>query len=160
MKLTNEEKCTYCREYGNIPCDECNKKLEAKKAMNKTKFTKVAVSERLPRRGGFYHVFVTETVKDICPFNKGEFKPTDTLTGHGVEYYLEESPDREDEMIEMLEGIRNDIRTFEKEANQVAENFENSEMINSAMCSKAMARAYNTCNTKIESLLQSLKQEK
>lgn len=35
MKLTNEEKCVYCREYGNLPCDECNKKLEEKKAMNK-----------------------------------------------------------------------------------------------------------------------------
>ena len=35
MKLTNEEKCVYCREYGNLPCDECNKKLEAKKAMSK-----------------------------------------------------------------------------------------------------------------------------
>ena len=35
MKLTNEEKCTYCREYGNLPCDECNKKLEAKKSMSK-----------------------------------------------------------------------------------------------------------------------------
>ncbi len=37
MKLENEEKCTYCREYGNLPCDECNKKLEEKKAMYKTK---------------------------------------------------------------------------------------------------------------------------
>ena len=36
MKLTNEEKCTYCREYGNLPCEECDKKLEAKKAMSKT----------------------------------------------------------------------------------------------------------------------------
>ena len=35
MKLTNEEKCVYCREYGNLPCDVCNKKLEAKKAMSK-----------------------------------------------------------------------------------------------------------------------------
>ena len=35
MKLTNEEKCTYCREYGNLPCDECNEKLEAKKPMSK-----------------------------------------------------------------------------------------------------------------------------
>lgn len=35
MKLTNEEKCIYCREYGNLPCDECNKKLEEKKAMSK-----------------------------------------------------------------------------------------------------------------------------
>ena len=35
MKLTNEEKCTYCREYGNLPCEECDKKLEAKKAMSK-----------------------------------------------------------------------------------------------------------------------------
>ena len=36
MKLTNEEKCVYCREYGNLPCEECDKKLEAKKAMSKT----------------------------------------------------------------------------------------------------------------------------
>lgn len=35
MELTNEEKCIYCREYGNLPCDECNKKLEAKKSMSK-----------------------------------------------------------------------------------------------------------------------------
>ena len=35
MKLENEEKCTYCREYGNLPCEKCNKKLEAKKAMSK-----------------------------------------------------------------------------------------------------------------------------
>lgn len=33
--MENNEKCTYCREYGNLPCDECNKKLEAKKAMSK-----------------------------------------------------------------------------------------------------------------------------
>lgn len=38
MELTNEEKCTYCREYGNLPCEECNKKLEEKKAMNKDKY--------------------------------------------------------------------------------------------------------------------------
>ena len=38
MELTNEEKCTYCREYGNLPCDECEKKLEEKKAMDKTKY--------------------------------------------------------------------------------------------------------------------------
>ena len=35
MELTNEEKCTYCREYGNLPCDVCNKKLEENKAMSK-----------------------------------------------------------------------------------------------------------------------------
>ena len=38
MELENEEKCTYCREYGNLPCDECNKKLEEKKAMDKEKY--------------------------------------------------------------------------------------------------------------------------
>ena len=38
MELENEEKCTYCREYGNLPCDECEKKLEEKKAMDKTKY--------------------------------------------------------------------------------------------------------------------------
>ena len=37
MKLTNEEKCVYCREYGNLPCDECNKKLEAKKLFDDAK---------------------------------------------------------------------------------------------------------------------------
>lgn len=31
-----KEKCTYCREYGNLPCDECNEKLEAKKPRLKT----------------------------------------------------------------------------------------------------------------------------
>ena len=35
MKLENEEKCTYCREYGNLPCDECNKK--SKKMFNSLK---------------------------------------------------------------------------------------------------------------------------
>lgn len=35
MQLENEEKCIYCREYGNLPCDECNKKLESKKAMSR-----------------------------------------------------------------------------------------------------------------------------
>lgn len=33
MKLTNEEKCTYCREYGNLPCDKCNKKSTNKLIM-------------------------------------------------------------------------------------------------------------------------------
>lgn len=107
----------------------------------KTKFTKVAVEERLPEKDGYY-------------FTNNGYKYFFDILGFTIktDWWLEESPDREDEMIEMLERIRNDIRTFEKEANQVAENFENSEMINSAMCSKAMARAYNTCNTKIESL--------
>ena len=35
MEIINEEKCTYCREYGNLPCDECNRKLEANKAMSR-----------------------------------------------------------------------------------------------------------------------------
>lgn len=120
----------------------------------KTKFTKVAVEERLPTKSGNY----------FCLVKNGDVIMTchNTLFKNylGITHWLEEIPDREDEMIEMLEEIRNEIGIFEKEANQFAENFENSEMINSAMCSKAMARAYKTCKSKIESLLQSLKQEK
>ena len=82
MELTNEEKCTYCREYGNLPCDECNKKLEEKKAMskympfinipnvemksskskpmNKTKFTKVAVENSAQFEDNKSYYFITE----------------------------------------------------------------------------------------------------
>lgn len=27
-RLEEKEKCTYCREYGNLPCEECDKKIE------------------------------------------------------------------------------------------------------------------------------------
>lgn len=119
--------------------------------MSKTKYIKVDVSERLPEKYGFYFVIMKSGVKKNFWFN-GEkfFLDKDT---RDILYWLEEIPDREEEMIEMLDEIRNEIGIFEKEANQVAENFENSEMINSAMCSKAMARAYKTCKSKIESLL-------
>ena len=137
MKLTNEEKCTYCREYGNMPCEECNKKLEAKKAMSKTKFTKVAVSESAQFEDNKSYYFITgwgEIVKDVF-ISAVDF----TEYSYRYKYFLEESPDREEEMIQMLELALNrlentteyDVLDFFKE----------------------------DCR-KIKSLLQSLKQEK
>lgn len=135
MKLTNEEKCVYCREYGNIPCDECNKKLEAKKAM-KTKFTKVAVEERLPEKDGYY-------------FTNNGYKYFFDILGFTIktDWWLEESPDREDEMIEMLRKIEDKLNDFH---NDLAKSVIDMEVYN----------PLSSDLLKIKSLLQSLKQEK
>lgn len=132
MELTNEEKCTYCRGYGNLPCDECNKKLEEKNAMNKympfinipnvkmkssklkpmnkTKFTKVAVSERLPEEIDTNTVFLTKEGNVRIFYNKKYLKDYEpNYEEDDAEYFLEESPDREDEMIEMLEGCKKSL---------------------------------------------------
>ena len=110
MELENEEKCTYCREYGNLPCDECEKKLEEKKAMNKympfinipnvemksskskpmnkTKFTKVAVEDRLPSEQGTYMViFKDNKVGKFNFWNEEGFK--DSWNEH-VNFWFEE----------------------------------------------------------------------
>ena len=68
--------------------------------MSKTKFTKVAVEERLPTKNGNYFCLVKNGDALITCHN--------TLFKNylGITHWLEESPDREDEMIEMLEKIR------------------------------------------------------
>lgn len=161
MELTNEEKCTYCREYGNLPCDECNKKLEEKKAMNKympfinipnvemksskskpmnkTKYRKVEVSERLPQVEKWFHVIGEDGNVDLCPFRFNEFFATDTIGQREVKYWLEEIPDREEEMIEMLKLALNRL-----------ENTTEYEVVD----------FYKEDCEKIKSLLQSLKQAK
>lgn len=152
MELTNEEKCTYCREYGNLPCDECNKKLEEMKSskskpMNKTKYIKVDVSERLPQVEKWFHVIGEDGNVDLCPFRFNEFFATDTICQREVKYWLEEIPDREDEMIEMLRKIEDKLNDFH---NDLAKSVIDMEVYNQL----------SSDLLKIKSLLQSLKQEK
>ena len=95
----------------------------------KTKFTKVAVEERLPTKNGNYFCLVKNGDALITCHN--------TLFKNylGITHWLEESPDREDEMIAILKEIHFD-------------HFWNGNPLSIDI------------KTKLESLLQSLKQEK
>lgn len=94
----------------------------------KTKFTKVAVSERMPESSGFYFCLGGTGQKQIGYFNGQKFVETFI----DVRFWFEESPDREEEMIGMLEKVYTLL--FER-------------------------HLYNTADD-IKKLLQSLKQEK
>ena len=152
-------KNTYCREYGNLPCDECNKKLEEKKAMskympfinipnvemksskskpmNKTKFTKVAVENSAQFEDNKSYYFITEwgeITKDVF-ISAVDF----TEYSYRYKHFLEESPDREDEMREMLEDTNEHLKLIKQ---------------------YYLSPELNQRIKKIDSLLQSLKQEK
>ena len=72
--------------------------------MSKTKFTKVAVEERLPEEIDTNTVFLTKEGNVRIFYNKKYLKDYEpNYEEDELEYFLEESPDREDEMIEMLE---------------------------------------------------------
>ena len=99
----------------------------------KTKFTKVAVSERLPSKDNKYFVIDITGELNKVPFRDAEFH-----SWQPIHFWLEESPDREDEMIEMLERVFN-------------------------LCDKLQfptEKQLSDLKTEIKSLLQSLKQEK
>ena len=138
MELENEEKCTYCREYGNLPCDECNNKLEAKKAMSKTKFTKVAIesSAQFENNKSYYFINIWgEITKDVF-ISSVDF----TEYSHRYKHFLKESPDREDEMLKILkEGIVH---------------------LNNLDWQRDIIKTYSNWITNVETLLESLKQEK
>lgn len=142
MKLTNEEKCTYCREYGNLPCEECDKKLEAKKSMSKTKFTKVAVSERLPK--DFSKILINyKGSDDLQMYDYFDNLHEQDFFEENINFWLEESPDREDEMIEMLRKIEDKLNDFH---NDLAKSVIDMEVYN----------PLSSDLLKIKSLLQSL----
>ena len=123
--------------------------------MSKTKFTKVAVEERLPEQSGRYFVWVDNPnargqenaeqynmdKKVFDAFNR-EFK-----SFYDVTHWIEESPDREDEMIEMLRKIEDKLNDFH---NDLAKSVIDMEVYN----------PLSSDLLKIKSLLQSLKQEK
>lgn len=73
----------------------------------KTKFTKVAVEERLPSAKGMYMViFKDNKVGTFNFWNEEDFIDS---WKEDVDFWLEESPDREDEMIALLKEVKVDI---------------------------------------------------
>ncbi|AZA49766.1 hypothetical protein EG346_16965 [Chryseobacterium carnipullorum] len=75
--------------------------------MSKTKYIKVAVSERLPEQSGNYFVFTeSDDLKSgelMCTKDFGLFAQRFAKCPFPIKYFLEEVPDREQEMKEMLE---------------------------------------------------------
>ncbi|ALR29747.1 hypothetical protein ATE47_04075 [Chryseobacterium sp. IHB B 17019] len=70
----------------------------------KTKYIKVPTAERLPYKEGYYFTFRDDFGESITSlFNGNWHLPKDTI--HRVEYWLEEIPDREDEMKKVLERV-------------------------------------------------------
>lgn len=71
--------------------------------MSKTKFIKVPVSERLPVERGYYFCVVKNSTVNINVHS-------DLFSSYkGIEYWLCEVPDRESELIDMLEACRKEI---------------------------------------------------
>ena len=106
----------------------------------KTKFTKVAVEERLPEEIDTNTVFLTKEGNVRIFYNKKYLKDYEpNYEEDELEYFLEESPDREDEMIEMLEeGIVH---------------------LNNLDWQRNMIKTYSNWVTNVETLLESLKQK-
>lgn len=65
----------------------------------KTKFIKVAVNERLPEKEGWYFTIDPHEEYQVWKWKNG-------YRWEGIEFFLLEVPDREDEMREMLEECR------------------------------------------------------
>ncbi len=75
----------------------------------KTKFTKVAVSENPPEEGTV-QIFLTEGgLRKVILYRAKWFQEERYSL---YKYYLIESPDREDEMIEMLRKIEDKLNDF------------------------------------------------
>lgn len=66
----------------------------------KTKFVKVSVEERLPEKEGWYYTSNKEDDYQVWKWKKG-------YRWEGIEHWLEEIPDREAEMLDMLQMINN-----------------------------------------------------
>lgn len=79
--------------------------------MSKTKYIKVPVSERLPEASGTYLTISRLGVKMQSYFNKGRFEGF-----LEPEYWLEEVPDREQEMKEMLERCQKSLEYIHENA--------------------------------------------
>ena len=107
--------------------------------MSTIKFIKVDVSERLPKIEKWYHVIGEDGNVDLCPFRFNEFFATDTIGQREIKFWLDKVPDRESELIEMLEFALNRL-----------ENTTEYEVVD----------FYKEDCVKINSLIQSVKQPK
>jgi len=123
------------------------------------KHIKVAVSERLPEVKKDV-VLIYDDDKLATGFHSGTYWWIYDAECQQPEFFLEEVPDRESELIEMLEKLRSDIKTLESEANTTAKSLNQRGMEASHYSSKAMAWAYKVSSEKIDSLIQSVKQPK
>lgn len=105
--------------------------------MSKTKFTKVAVSERLPK--DFSKILINyKGSDDLQMYDYFDNLHEQDFFEENINFWFEESPDREEEMREMLERVFN-------------------------LCDKLQfptEKQLSDLKTEIKSLLQSLKQEK
>ncbi|MDN5470375.1 MAG: hypothetical protein L0G02_08155, partial [Lactococcus lactis] len=78
--------------------------------MSKTKYIKVAVSERLPEKEGKYLARVFHYSNfELYEFSSGEFR-----TSFLIDEWMEEVSDREQEMKEMLEECRLQLEYLNK----------------------------------------------
>lgn len=89
----------------------------------KTKYIKVAVSERLPEKEGKYFLWVdnpnargleSEELSMAYNMENKHFKEGEFQTFYETTHWLQEVPDREQDMKEMLEELVSQIQTFTK----------------------------------------------
>ena len=126
--------------------------------MSKTKFTKVAVSENPPEEGTV-QMFLTEGGLRKVILYRAKWFQEETYSLY--KYYLIESPDREEEMREMLEELKLSHSELYRRLNQA----NNVYKIDTPSIKKALEIAeklnqkYSTISDN-DKLLQSLKQEK
>lgn len=82
--------------------------------MKNTKYIKVSVSDRLPYKEGDY--FISSSSRTYEDERKSFFNGTRFIDKYGsnmhVDYWLQEVPDYEDEMKEMLEAIYNETNLY------------------------------------------------
>ncbi len=81
--------------------------MEIYRVKSKTKFTKVAVEDRLPSEQGMYMVIFKGNI--VGTFNFWNEEGFIDSWKEDVDFWLEESPDREDEMIALLKEVKVDI---------------------------------------------------
>ncbi|WP_126654092.1 hypothetical protein [Chryseobacterium aureum] len=89
----------------------------------KTKYIKVSVSDRLPETAGNYYIINSIGTKQIEYFNGRRL----TESFIEPEYWLQEVPDYEDEMKEMLDElihVKDDILQALDHANNSAEDYQ------------------------------------
>lgn len=89
--------------------------------MSNTKFIKVETIDRLPEKNGEYICSLKRThKKKILTFSTNDRLDTQYYK-FNVDYFLQEVPDRESELIEMLEKSKNKLQMFKSEFGQGSE---------------------------------------
>jgi len=153
MELNNKDKCTYCREYGNLPCDECDKKAKAMEQPKK--YIKVAVSERLPELDKRITVIWEsgESCSAVVQENDYWYSFEMECECDTPDFWLEEVPDRESELIEMLGRASKTIKSLKLSMLAHPDYTEGSEFDDLTSIARDQ-------ENEIDSLIQSVKQPK